>query len=64
MLFGVEDQLIPPENGRLYRERMPDCSLIYVYGAGHLIQQDRPDAFVRTVSEFLERGPAWVVNRG
>jgi pimeloyl-ACP methyl ester carboxylesterase len=64
VLFGVEDQLIPPENGRLYRERMPDCSLIYVYGAGHLIGQDRPEAFVRAVNEFLERGPAFVVNRG
>jgi len=25
VLFGVEDQLIPPGNGRLYVERMPDC---------------------------------------
>jgi 3-oxoadipate enol-lactonase len=64
VLFGVEDQLIPPENGRLYVERMPDCHLLYVYAAGHLIAQDRPDAFARAVTEFLERGPAFVVNRG
>jgi pimeloyl-ACP methyl ester carboxylesterase len=64
VLFGVEDQLIPPENGRIYAERMPDCHLLYVYAAGHLIAQDRPDAFTRAVAEFLERGPAFVVNRG
>jgi pimeloyl-ACP methyl ester carboxylesterase len=64
VLFGVEDQLIPPENGRLYAEHMPDCHLVYVYASGHLIAQDRPDAFNRIVSEFLERGPAFVVNRG
>ncbi|SRR6266540_3079626 len=64
VLFGAEDQLIPPENGRIYADRMPDCHLVYVYAAGHLIAQDRPDAYVRTVSEFLERGPAFVVNRG
>ena len=64
VLFGAEDQLIPPENGRIYVERMPDCHLVYVYAAGHLIAQDRPDAFFRTVSEFLERGPTFVVNRG
>ena len=40
VLFGVEDQLIPSENGRLYVERMPDCHLLYVYAAGHLIAQD------------------------
>jgi len=64
VLFGAEDQLIPPENGRIYADRMPDCHLVYVYAAGHLIAQDRPDAYSRTVSEFLERGPAFVVNRG
>jgi 3-oxoadipate enol-lactonase len=64
VLFGVEDQLIPPENGRIYAECMHDCHLLYVYAAGHLIANDRPDAFNRAVTEFLERGPAFVVNRG
>jgi pimeloyl-ACP methyl ester carboxylesterase len=64
VLFGAEDQLIPPDTGRIYADRMPDCHLVYVYAAGHLIANDRPDAYFRTVSEFLERGPAFVVNRG
>jgi len=64
VLFGAEDQLIPPDIGRIYADRMPDCHLVYVYAAGHLIANDRPDAYFRTVSEFLERGPAFVVNRG
>jgi len=63
VLFGTEDRAVPPENGRLYRERMPDCSFVLVYGAGHVIRRDRPDAFARLVADFLERGPAFVVNR-
>lgn len=63
VLFGTEDQIIPPENGRLYKERMPDCTLAFVYRAGHLIRQDRPDAFVGLVTDFLERGAFFVVSR-
>lgn len=64
VVFGTQDRMIPPENGRLYKERMADCTLAFVYGAGHLIRHDRPDAFVRLVADFLVRGPAFVVARG
>ena len=64
VLFGTEDRLVPPERGRLYKERVPDCHFALVYQAGHIIRRDRPDAFVRLVTDFLERGPAFLVNRG
>jgi pimeloyl-ACP methyl ester carboxylesterase len=64
VLFGTEDRTIPPETGRLYKERLADCSFALVYQAGHIIRRDRPDAFTRLVSDFLERGPAFLVNRG
>lgn len=63
VLFGTEDRTIPPETGRLYKERLADCSFALVYQAGHIIRRDRPDAFTRLVSDFLERGPAFLVNR-
>lgn len=63
-LFGTEDRQIPPEVGRLYKERMPDCTFALVYQAGHIIRRDRPEAFVRLVADFLDRGPAFLVNRG
>jgi pimeloyl-ACP methyl ester carboxylesterase len=64
VLFGTDDRTIPPETGRLYKERLSDCSFALVYQAGHIIRRDRPDAFTRLVSDFLERGPAFLVNRG
>ena len=62
-LFGTEDTRVAPESGRLYAERMPDCRFMLVYGAGHIIRRERPAAFARLVGDFLERGPAFVVNR-
>ncbi len=64
VLFGTEDRLVPPETGRIYKERLTDCSFALVYQAGHVIRRDRPDAFTRLVIDFLERGPAFLVNRG
>jgi pimeloyl-ACP methyl ester carboxylesterase len=63
VLFGTLDGLIPPEMGRLYRERIPQCFLVYVYQAAHAIQWDRPDRFVDLVADFLTRGEAFLVPR-
>jgi pimeloyl-ACP methyl ester carboxylesterase len=63
ILFGTLDGLVPPEMGRIYKERIPQSFLIYVYQAAHAIQWDRPDAFVELVSDFLTRGEAFVVPR-
>jgi len=63
-LFGTEDRLIPPETGRIYKDRMPDCNFVIVYQAGHIIRRDRPQAFAHLVADFLDRGPAFLVNRG
>ncbi|HEY7062694.1 MAG TPA: alpha/beta hydrolase [Chloroflexota bacterium] len=63
VLFGTEDVMIPPEMGRRYREIMPNCHYVLVYDAGHGLDADRPEAFARVVSDFLERREAFVVNR-
>ncbi|HEY7063004.1 MAG TPA: alpha/beta hydrolase [Chloroflexota bacterium] len=63
VLFGTLDGLIPPETGRIYKERIPQAFLSYVYQAAHAIQWDRPDAFADLVADFLERGEAFVVPR-
>ncbi len=62
-VFGTDDPRVAPESGRLYAERMPDCRFILVYRAGHIVRQDRPAAFASLVGDFLEQGPAFVVNR-
>ncbi len=63
VLFGTMDRMIPPEMGRLYCEKLPNCHLILVYDAGHEVDADRPEAFVSVVSDFLQHHEAFLVNR-
>jgi pimeloyl-ACP methyl ester carboxylesterase len=61
VVFGTKDGLIPPEMGRIYKELMPNCSLVFVYDAAHEIQFDRPEAYAAVVGDFIERQEAFVV---
>ena len=63
VVFGTLDRMIPPEMGRLYCEKLPNCHLVLVYDAGHEVDADRPEAFVSVVSDFLQRHEAFLVNR-
>jgi pimeloyl-ACP methyl ester carboxylesterase len=62
VLFGRNDGIINPINGRTYRRLMPNCVLMYVYDAAHEIAQDRPEAFADVVGDFLRRGMNFLVN--
>jgi pimeloyl-ACP methyl ester carboxylesterase len=63
VLFGTMDRMIPPEMGRLYCEKLPNCHLILVYDAGHEVDADRPEAFVSVVSDFIQHHEGFLVNR-
>jgi pimeloyl-ACP methyl ester carboxylesterase len=63
VLFGTQDGLVPPEMGRVYKERIPQAFLVYVYQAAHAIQWDRPERYVEVVGDFLQRGEAFLVPR-
>jgi pimeloyl-ACP methyl ester carboxylesterase len=63
VLFGTLDRMLPPELGRLYCEKIPNCHLILMYDAGHEADADRPEAFVSVVSDFLQHHEAFLVNR-
>lgn len=62
ILFGRDDGLINPINGRTLRRLMNNSSLQYVYDAAHDIQCDRPEAFADIVGDFLERGMQFLIN--
>jgi pimeloyl-ACP methyl ester carboxylesterase len=64
VLFGTDDGAVPPAMGRVYKERIPSCHLVFVYAAAHAISTDRPEAFAEVVVDFLERGEAFVISRG
>jgi pimeloyl-ACP methyl ester carboxylesterase len=63
VLFGTLDSVIPPEIGRLYKELLPNCHLVFVYDAGHAIAAERPAAFTEVAADFLERREAFVISR-
>jgi len=63
VLFGTLDRMMPPEMGRHYKTLIPNCHLVFVYDAGHLIGVERPEAFTEVVADFLERREAFVISR-
>jgi pimeloyl-ACP methyl ester carboxylesterase len=63
VVFGTEDKMLPAEMARIYREKIPNCNLVFVYDAAHEVDADRPEAFVSLVNDFLERQEAFLVNR-
>lgn len=62
VMFGRDDGVINPVNGRTYRAAMPNCLLMYVYDAAHDIANDRTEAFVDVVGDFIRRGMNFIVN--
>lgn len=62
VMFGRDDGVINPINGRTYRRLMSNCVLMYVYDAAHDLANDRPEAFVDVVRDFVRRGMNFIVN--
>jgi pimeloyl-ACP methyl ester carboxylesterase len=63
VLIGTRDGLVSPDWGREYMRLLPNCNFMLVYDAAHEIASDRPEAFVETVRDFLDRGDAFVVGQ-
>lgn len=62
-LFGTRDEIVPVAAARHYRERMPDCNLVFVYDAGQAMAEERPEAVASIVLDFLERHNLFLVRR-
>ncbi len=63
VLFGTEDQMVAPEAARIYRARIPNSNIAFVYDAGHLIEAERPEALVNAVSDYVELRETFIVGR-
>ena len=61
VVLGQEDRLVSREAGGIWKAQVPNCSICYVYDAGHAIAVDRPDALVKVVLDFVERRETFVV---
>lgn len=62
VMFGQNDGIINPINGRTYRRLIANSVLMYVYDAAHDIANDRPEMFVDVVGDFIRRGMNFMVN--
>ena len=54
ILWGEEDRWIPLERGRELAARIPGASLRVVPNAGHLVQEDAPEAVVASLLGWLD----------
>ena len=61
VVFGRDDTSVAPEATSIYRERIPNCSIAFVYDAGHDVVTERPGALVNLVADYLERRETFIV---
>ena len=53
LLWGTEDEWIPLERGQQLAGMVPGCELREIAGAGHLMQEDAPEAIVSAALTFF-----------
>ncbi len=64
LLLGTEDRMIPPESMLPFQEHLPHHHRIFIFGAAHELPISAGPQWVDIVSDFIERGDAFVVNSG
>jgi len=56
VVTGTDDVVIPPANAVTISKRIPGAKLVQFPGAGHGLMYQCPEAFARTIREFLSTG--------
>jgi len=52
IVWGDEDKLIPVQQAQSWRKLIPNCEVMIVKGAGHIVQRDKPEV-VDAIGKFL-----------
>jgi len=63
VVFGSKDRMVAPEAASVYREKIPNCNMVIVYDAGHVILAERPEALISVVADYVERRETFIVGR-
>ena len=63
VLFGSKDGLVAADAASTYRREIPNSHLSLVYDAGHQIVEERPEALIGAVVDYVERRETFVVSR-
>ena len=53
ILWGEDDQWIPIERGQALHQMIPGSRFQAIANAGHLVQEDAPEAIVAALLRFL-----------
>jgi pimeloyl-ACP methyl ester carboxylesterase len=53
VMHGLQDELIPPENGRVLAERLPRCTYLEMPDASHWLMTDRNETFLEALGQHL-----------
>jgi len=51
-MVGSEDRMTPPKYARYLRDSMPNCRLVEIEGAGHLVPFERPTPTAQAIGDF------------
>lgn len=54
IINGKEDILVPPRNGEILAEKIPNAEIVYFNGNAHLIHTEEPDKFINVLMKFLK----------
>ena len=60
LVRGEDSEVVSPEMAELLCRTIPDCRLVTVQDAGHLVPGDNPAGFLKAVRPFLEQLDAGV----
>ncbi len=63
VLWGKDDRLLPSSDGFRLASEIPGATLVVLPGAGHLPQEEAPEAFARAVGVFLRGASADLEHR-
>jgi pimeloyl-ACP methyl ester carboxylesterase len=55
LIWGAEDRLILPDDGRRLQASLPGSRLVFFESCGHLPQEEMPERFAREVLDFTTR---------
>jgi 3-oxoadipate enol-lactonase len=58
VIHGESDRLVPPGNGKLIADRIPNAKLVLIPRASHILATDQPEATHEAVLEFLRKSVA------
>jgi pimeloyl-ACP methyl ester carboxylesterase len=54
VVWGANDELVPPDLGREYAAKIPDAKLMIIQDCGHVPSVEKPEAFLSAVISFLK----------